>query len=238
MRIAVISDIHANLPALKSVLEDVRGRGVDRILCAGDLVGYAPFPNEVISLIRDSVIESVLGNYDDGVGFERGDCGCAYRDDHSRELGKVSIAWTTAEVTSENKAFLRSLPPNIVIEAAGRRVMLVHGSPRKINEYLYEDRPEATLKRVIEASGADVVICGHTHIPYHKVIDDKHLINAGSVGKPKHGRPNALYALIDLGDGVQVTFVEVPYDVEITARAIENSELPNDFARLLREGRG
>lgn len=238
MKIAVISDIHANLPALKSVLEDITRRGADRILCAGDLVGYAPFPNEVIGLVRDRGIDSVLGNYDDGVGFERGDCGCAYKDDHSRELGRVSIAWTTSEVTSENKAFLRSLPENILLEATGRRVMVVHGSPRKINEYLYEDKPEATLRRVIEASGADVLVCGHTHIPYHKVINGKHLVNAGSVGKPKHGQPNAVYALVSLGEDVEVTFVEVPYDVETTARAIENSDLPDEFAQMLRHGRG
>lgn len=238
MNIAVFSDVHGNLPALEAVLADIRARKPDRLICAGDLVGYAPFPNEVIEKIRREGIPTVAGNYDDGVGNDRDDCGCAYKDERSRENGQKSLEWTKSHTSPENKAFLASLPLSIRLLAGRWRLLVVHGSPRKINEYLYEDKPESTLRRVIEGSEADILICGHTHIPFHRVIDGKHLINAGSVGKPKHGKPAAVYALLDVDQEVRVDFIELPYDVETTARAIEASELPHEFAQMLREGRG
>src|SRR5689334_24937266 len=109
MRLAIISDIHGNLPALEAVLEDIRQRRPDAVYCLGDLVGYTPFPNEVIDRIRREQIPTVIGNYDDGVGFDRDECGCAYREEGERLRGQQSLEWTKARVTSENKAFLRSL---------------------------------------------------------------------------------------------------------------------------------
>src|SRR6187431_986633 len=135
MRLGIFSDIHANLPALEAVLADIAARHVDGVYCLGDLVGYAPFPNEVTERIRLEQIPTIMGNYDDGVGFDRDECGCAYREAEERRRGDQSLAWTKAHVTPDNKAFLRTLAHEIRFEADGRRVLLVHGSPRKINEY-------------------------------------------------------------------------------------------------------
>ena len=140
MRIAAFSDIHGNLHALQAVLADIDQQNVDRLFCLGDLVGYGAYPNEVIELIRARDIPTIMGNYDDGVGFDRDECGCAYTDPEMRRLGDLSLAWTKEHVTPENKAFLRSLLPNIRLNVDGKRLQLVHGSPRRINEYLYEDR--------------------------------------------------------------------------------------------------
>ncbi|MGE5578012.1 MAG: metallophosphoesterase family protein [Syntrophothermus sp.] len=248
MRIAVFSDVHGNLAALKAVLEKIKTQKPDRVICAGDLVGYAPFPNEVIDLVRSEGIPSVMGNYDDGVGNDRPECGCAYKDEEAEALGQQSLNWTKAHTTTANKEFLRGLPNHISFPAGKYRVMVVHGSPRRINEYLFAEKPEATLKRVLESSHSDILVCGHTHIPYHKIIDGKHLINAGSVGKPKHGDPDAVYAVLEVDESadagtteansVRVDFVKVPYPVEETAQAIEKSGLPPAFAHLLREGKG
>ncbi len=243
MRIVIFSDVHGNLPALKAALEHIKAHKPDKIICAGDLVGYAPFPNEVIDFIRSEGIPTVIGNYDDGVGNDRQDCGCAYKDEQAEALGHQSFLWTKAYTTSANKDFLRRLPNHISFLAGRYRVMVVHGSPRRINEYLFADKPEATLKRVLESANSDILVCGHTHIPYHKVIDGNHLINAGSVGKPKHGDPDAVYAMLEIdedvtgADGLRVNFVKVSYPVEETARAIEKSGLPVAFAQLLREGK-
>ena len=109
MQIAVFSDVHGNLPALEAVLADIARQAPDAVYCLGDLVGYAPFPNEVIERVRAEQIPTIMGNYDDGVGYDRDECGCAYREERERQLGDQSLAWTKAHVTADNKAFLRSL---------------------------------------------------------------------------------------------------------------------------------
>ncbi|MCL6635040.1 MAG: metallophosphatase family protein [Peptococcaceae bacterium] len=239
MRIAVISDIHANIAALEAVLKDIEGRAADALICTGDLVGYAPFPNEVIGLIRERQIACVMGNYDDAIGNYRLICGCDYRDAAAQELGERSIAWTRERVTEENKEFLRNLPAGICLQAGGLNVRFVHGSPRRLNEYLHEDVGDGYLKELLAEARADVLVCGHTHVPYHKRLGaGRHVVNAGSVGKPKHGDPLAVYAVLDLGGEVKVEFRKVQYDYESTARAIEASGLPEEFAGALRTGRG
>ena len=131
---AILGDIHGNLPALETVLAHIRIHKIDAVYCLGDLVGYGPFPNETIERIRAERLPTLMGNYDDGVGFERDDCGCAYREAEEKRRGDQSLVWTKAQVTPENKAFLRTLPFEIRFETDGRRALLVHGSPRRINE--------------------------------------------------------------------------------------------------------
>lgn len=236
MKYAIFSDVHGNLPALEAVLSDIEGQGVDKILHCGDLVGYGPFPDEVINLIRRKGIAGVMGNYDDGVGFERDDCGCAYTDKTQEKLGHHSLEWTKAHITAENKEFLRSLPRELRFIQGDFEILLTHGSPRRINEYLYEDRPVKTFNRLLDVGRCNVLVCGHTHLPYHKVIDDKHVVNVGSLGRPKDGDPRAAYALLTLTEGLNVDFRRIPYDVERMARAIENSELPPAYAEMIRKG--
>ena len=240
MRIAIFSDIHGNLPALDAVLADLAAQSeIERTYCLGDLVGYAPFPNEVTERIRASGIPTIVGNYDDGTGFDRDDCGCAYKEPEAKALGDRSFAWTKAHVTEENKSFLRALPREIRLTLAGVRILLVHGSPRRVNEYLYEDRPVASFQRLAAASDADVIVFGHTHIPYTKRVDGVLFVNIGSVGKPKDGDPRACYIILELRDGnVDVHYRRVAYPVETVADAIRRSELPDAFATMLESGRG
>src|SRR5204862_7659253 len=136
MRIAIFSDIHGNLQALEGALTDIAAQKPDAVYCLGDLVGYGANPNEVTGRIRREGIPTIMGNYDDGVGFDRDDCGCAYREDAERARGQRSLEWTKSRVTAENKAYLRTLRPEIRFEAEGRRLRLVHGSPRKMKDYL------------------------------------------------------------------------------------------------------
>lgn len=219
-----------------TVLDDIARRAPDRIVCLGDLVGYAPFPNEVTQRIRDSQIPTIMGNYDDGTGFDRDECGCAYREPVERALGDRSFAWTKQHVTPENKAFLRTLVAQIRFDADGKRILLVHGSPRRINEYLFEDRPDSSFRRLVETSNADVIIFGHTHKPYVKRVADVVFVNAGSVGKPKDGDWRACWALVDTAGEVSVDFIRLPYPLEETTTAIRASALPHEFARALETG--
>jgi putative phosphoesterase len=229
MRIAIFSDIHANLPALDAVLAHIRAERPDAVYCLGDLVGYAPFPNEVTERIRGEAIPTIMGNYDDGVGFERDDCGCAYREPEEKKRGDRSLAWTKAHVTAANKAFLRTLLSEIRFEADGRRMLLVHGSPRKINEYLFEDRPISSFQRLAASSNADVIVFGHTHKPYTKLVDNVLFVNVGSVGKPKDGDWRACYAVLTTNPPA-AHFVRVEYDLARVTTAIRGSELPAEFA--------
>lgn len=240
-QITVFGDIHANLPALQAVLADMRQRGLDEnLFCLGDLVGYGTFPDEVIEVIRGLGIPTIMGNYDQGVGNDSDDCGCAYRTEEARRLGEQSIAWSNAHTSPENKAFLRELYREIPLELGDLRVLLVHGSPRKINEYLYEDRPDSSFERIMDHVNVDVLVCGHTHLPYHKILPSgRHVINAGSVGKPKDNNPQACYVVLRAdGQDLQVEFIRVPYDVEMAAMAIETTQMPDVFAQMLRDGRG
>lgn len=238
--IVIFSDIHANLPALQAVLQDIDQRGLTQIYCLGDLVGYGTFPNEVIQIIRERQIPTIMGNYDQGVGNDSIDCGCAYTDPVSEALGKRSIAWSNLHTKPENRAFLRSLMPEIRLTLGGMQVLLVHGSPRKINEYLFENRPDSSLERLMDAAHADALVCGHTHLPYHRVLPSgRQVINDGSVGKPKDGDPRAGYIVLNgTGTAVNVEFVRVSYDIERAAQAIEASQMPHEYAQMLRAGMG
>ncbi len=242
--ITIFGDIHGNLPALEAVFRDMEARGLTNLYCLGDLVGYGTFPNEVVNMIRQRHVPTLMGNYDQGVGNNSDDCGCAYKTDVDRRRGELSIAWSNAHTSDDNKAFLRDLPAHIPLQMGDLNVLLVHGSPRKVNEYLFEDRPDDYFERIMDVAQADVLVCGHTHLPYHKVLPSgRHVINAGSVGKPKDHDPRAGYITLTItGRAVQVEFIRVPYDIERTAQAIEATSedggMPHHFAQLLREGAG
>lgn len=264
MRIALFSDIHANLPALQAVLADIDKKCPDAVYCLGDLVGYNIWPNEVINTIRRRGIPTIAGNYDYGIGRASDDCGCAYREEEEKAMGKVSIAYTNEAVGANERRYLRTLPTHIRVEfelgndpahlwqqQTPFTLLLVHGSPRKVNEYLFEDRPDRSLGRVLEAARADILCFGHTHKPFYKAVSAdpedqqtyfRHAINIGSVGKPKDGDPRACYVLLTIDetarpgsrDGVHVEFVRVSYDVEKAAKAVEESMLPDAYADMLR----
>ena len=239
MRLAIFSDVHSNLLALIAVLADIDAAGVDDRYCLGDLVGYAPWPNETLELLQREDIPVVMGNYDDGTGYDRGECGCAYNNPTEEALGEESFAWTKAHTSEANKAYLRGLNPEIRFEHDGRRFLLVHGSPRKINEYLFEDKPDSTFARIAAGADADVIVCGHTHKPYTKQVGETLFINVGSAGKPKDGDPRACWALVETSpDGVNLEFHRVEYDVDTVAEAIRDSALPDEFAGQLRDARG
>lgn len=236
MKFAVIGDIHSNIYALEKVLEDIRDKDADFILCTGDLVGYSPFPNEVIDLLRKSNVLSVQGNYDKAVGNSEILCGCDYKEEKELEMAGLSMMFTNMEITDKNRIYLKEMPTELRLKTGESQILLVHGSHRKNNEYLFEDSME--VDEVTKEIPEDILICGHTHKPYYRVINGKHVINPGSAGKPKHGTPDAIYVLVDIsGKNISAHILEVPYDVEKAAAAIEENEiLPNDFADMLRKG--
>lgn len=255
MKIALFSDIHANLPALEAFFYNIETHAPDAVYCLGDLVGYNIWPNEVINEIRRRNIPTIAGNYDFGIARTSDDCGCAYRTDTEKQLGTISIAYTNSIVGVDERNFLRSLPAHIRIEFQLNNdklnLLLVHGSPRKINEYLFEDRDDVSLLRIMEQADADIMCFGHTHKPYHRIVNSlkfgqisfRHAINIGSIGKPKDGNPQGGYVILTINEktnihdkaSVSVDFIRFDYDVEKAAKGIENSPLPEEYADMLRK---
>ena len=256
MRIALFSDVHANLPALQACFKSMDEQHPDAVYCLGDLVGYNIWPNEVIDEIRKRGIPAIAGNYDEGIGLMSNQCGCAYKSAPEKDMGNISISYTNSIVKQEQRKYLRTLPAHIRIEfklnGTLLNVLLVHGSPRKINEYLFEDRDEQSMMRIMEQANADILCFGHTHKPYHRILPAeasdnmpcRHAINIGSVGKPKDNNPAGCYVILTLDehtditkkDSLKVEFIRFDYDVEKAAKAVEDSPLPNDYADMLRKG--
>ncbi len=246
MRIALISDIHANLPALDAVIRHIAARNdIGATYHLGDLVGYAPWPNEVVERLAEQRIEGISGNYDSTVATDYKHCGCRYEDPQQEALSHVSFEWTKSNTTAETKRRLGQLPFRMDIaplggHLAGPHVILVHGTPTLNTVYWTEDRPDSFCLKMAEIAGAksgDTIAFGHTHLPWHREVNGIHFVNTGSVGRPKDGDPRAGYAVLDVTEHrTSAELVRVEYDVESAARAIEASTLPDWFAEYLRAG--
>lgn len=247
MRYALISDIHANLPALDAVLQHIQRRqDIDAVYHLGDLVGYAPWPDGVVDRIRELGIFGVAGNYDSttATGYEH--CGCRYEDPRQEGLSHASYEWTLEHTSPRTKGWLGSLPFRIDLRPlgghrSGPRLILIHGNAILNTVYWTEDRGDAFARKMIAALGAregDVVAFGHTHRPWSRVVDGVRLVNTGSVGRPRDGDPRAGYAVVHLSEDRRVTWEHhrIDYPVAEAAEAIRKSSLPDAFAHYLETG--
>jgi putative phosphoesterase len=232
--VAIVTDIHANMPALEAAPRRTKELGVEDVYCGGDLVGYGPRPNEVCRTIEDRGIPTIYGNYDHAIARDLDDCGCFYPTLKDREIGEGSVAWTLEHTDERSKRFMRDLPFDLRFELAGKRVRLVHGSPRKVNEYLLEDRPASSFERIAQLADGDVLLFGHTHKPWVREYGRVLFVNCGSVGKPKDGGPRGSFALLEERDGdLHATIERVAYDADAVATEIRSVGLPRELADQL-----
>lgn len=245
MRYALISDIHANIQALDAVLADIAARNVDATYHLGDLVGYSANPNEVIARLRERDIAGIAGNYDSTVAADYKHCGCRYEDARQEELSHVSYEFTRRAVTPDSKQYLATLPFSMDLRplgghASGPRVVLVHGTPVLNTVYWTANRSDDFCLKMAAAAGleeGDAIAFGHTHLPWHRMVQGIHFLNTGSVGRPKDGDWRAGYVLLTVGEGLpEVEFIRVGYDVDAAAAAVLAVGLPEDFADFLRNG--
>lgn len=257
MRLALISDIHANIHALDAVLADIDARGdVDAIYHLGDLVGYSAHPNAVIDRLRGRHIMGVAGNYDSTVATGYRHCGCRSENPRQEELAHASYAFTLRATSEGSKAFLRALPFSLDVRPlgghlAGPRLVLVHGTPTLNTVYWDQDRSDDFCRKMAQVVGlraGDAIAFGHTHKPWHREVDGMHFINTGSVGRPKDGDWRAGYVLLEPGGGAsrgaepaqggdaRVGMVRVAYDVDAAVRDVERAGLPDEFGPFLRTG--
>jgi putative phosphoesterase len=232
-RVAIITDIHANLPALHASLEAVDAIGVDAVYCSGDLVGYGPHPSEVCAVIEQREIPTIYGDYDYAIVRDLTDWGCAYVTQHDLELGRRSVAWTLAHTDQPHSDLMRALAFDLRFELGEQRVGLEHGLPLKVSEYLFQDKPAHTLERIAAGADCDVLVLGHPHKPWIHTYSGVMFVNGGSVGKPKDGDPRAAFGVLEREDAVQASIKRVPHDAHAVAREGATAGLPGEYAQTL-----
>jgi putative phosphoesterase len=219
MRLGVISDVHSNRVALSAVLDDMPP--VDRLVCAGDVVGYNPWPAECVRDLRDRSVPCVMGNHDRAVARTTG-----FR---FNGMAQAGVEHARTELNDLDLEWLRRLPDERLV--ADGRVKLVHGHPDDPDHYTYPEEFDPDL-----LDGEDVLVMGHTHIQHHERYDEGIVCNPGSVGQPRDGDPRAAYAVVDLSD-MTVEERRVEYDVDQVARAVQEAGLPEQIGSRLSEGR-
>jgi predicted phosphodiesterase len=232
MRIAVIGDLHANLPALHAVLDDVAKIGAEALYCVGDVVGRGPHPNEVVDELRRLEIPTVQGNWDEAVGMDREQTGAAFATGEAEADGNGSMHWTCETMTDDNRAWLRQLPQTLRLTIAGRSMYLFHGSPLRANEYLWSSRPSRVLARIASDEADDLFAFGHTHEAFHRVVGQAHFVAVGSVGCGTEGDARARYAVVYFGEpDIAVGFRSVDYDHVSVVRDMAAAGLSIDLLR-------
>ena len=232
--IAVVTDIHANLPALEAVLADVRRRGIGSVFCCGDIVGYGPWPSEVVERLQDAGVTSIRGNVDvDALRFEAR----RKRFRKKKHPDKYrSLEYTSERLTPLARRYLSDLPERREIRVGTRRVLFVHGSPVGLSDPVLPDAPREVLESFLEREQASMIVCGHTHLPFARTLRHRVFANAGSVGRPSDGGPDPSYLVVRFGSRIQAEIVRTAYDAAPVIAEVKRRRLPHNLERIYRDG--
>lgn len=224
VKIAILSDIHANLHALESVIQDAETRGAELFVNAGDSIGFGPCPNEVAELLCEKDVLSILGNYDLEV-----------MESKTKAEKNISLKFARREMTKATELYLYSLPHELRINVAGKKILVAHGSPESIEEHIYVDTQIERLKAISDSRKVDVIIIGHSHEQFWRQVDETCFINPGSVGRPNDGNRKAGYAILSFNP-LKVELFRVDYDVKAATAVVRRKGLPESFAQMLLRG--
>ena len=238
-RVAFFGGIYSNHRALAAAIAEARRLGAERVFALGDFGAFGPHPDRTIEILRGQPIGLIQGNYEEALSSGADDCHCGYTDPRDDAFARISYAYTFRKTAPENRRWMGTLPRTIRFEAAGRRVLLVHGSPRKINEFLWQSTsPVAFLEKLLADCEADVLVCTHTGLHWTRTLPSgRVVVNCGALGRPANdGRRNVWFALVTFGPAVEVAFVPVAYDYEALAREMEAENLPAEFVETIRTG--
>jgi len=238
-RIALIGGIYSNYHALVATLDDIKRRGCDSAFFLGDLGAFGPHPDRVPELLIERGIAGIQGNYEESLSSGATDCNCGYTDPRDNHYARISYDYTSEKTSDANKRWMGTLPKSLRLEVNGRSVLLSHGSPRKINEFLWRSTsPDPFLQRMCDDYQADVIVCTHSGLHWHKrLADGRHVVNAGVIGRPANdGRTNVWYTMLSIGDDVDVEFLPVEYDHVALAREMRAEKLPEEFIESIATG--
>lgn len=238
-RIAVFGGIYSNYLALDVALRDAKLRGVDAIFCLGDLGAFGPHPDRVFPLLREAKVQCIQGNYDNSIGNGLADCQCGYTDPRDNHFAKISYEYTLANTAAENQIWMRHLPQERRIILGRYRVLMCHGSPRRINEFLWESTTSTHfLAHLADSFDTDVILATHTGIKWHrKLRNDRHFVNVGVLGRPENdGQTCVWYALLTADRELEIKFIPVEYDHARLAREMREEKLPEEFIETILTG--
>lgn len=239
IQIAVFGDVHGNLPALETVLNDIEERGIRQKYCLGDLVDFAPWGNEVIEKMKSLNIPCLMGNHDERIGFDVPVIPLSKHSEEETAARFLAINHSKKYITEENKAFLSELPFHLKLNyKIGEKhwsIQLVHSSLESNDTYLYESENDEIFQNMLSESQSDVIMMGHTHMSFKKYFNGKWAINSGSVGRSREENRLASYVILTL-DEEKITpeIIQLNYPLEKVAQEIEKSEIPNYYASFLR----
>ena len=238
MKVIALGDIHGNLPALEVALREARAEGCDLMVHTGDLAGYAPFPLETVALVRSQRLRGVRGNVDASLSAEAEEFGPCSDSPETGAFQRRAYAWTLGRIDRFTRTYLGDLPFEDRFDAGNRRAVVMHGTPVDAYTALGEDRDDDFFRDMGDLAGADIVIVGHTHRPYHRVVDGRHFVNAGSVGFPRDGDPRTGYAVIKTNGNIEVHFRRFPYDVNRLLREAARRRFPDGADGIYRSAPG
>jgi predicted phosphodiesterase len=257
-RIAAFGGIYSNHLALEAAVADARERGVEAMVCLGDLGAFGPHPDKVFPILRAHRIPVVKGNYDDSIARGLDDCQCGYTDPRDNHYARLSYRYTFDRTSPENRAFMSTFPDEIRFRLGDLDVLACHGSPRRTNEFLWESTtPTHFLDKLARDAGVDVILGTHTGIHWARAWDAtspgrgaavgapdvegssfRAFVNVGALGRPANdGRTEVWYALLEAeGRALSVDFVPVRYDHEALASEMRAEKLPEEFVETILTG--
>jgi diadenosine tetraphosphatase ApaH/serine/threonine PP2A family protein phosphatase len=239
-RIALIGGVYSNYPALVATLKDIERRGADATYFLGDLGAFGPYPDRVPALLIERGIPGIQGNYEESLASGATDCNCGYTDPRDNVYAQLSYDYTSEHTSDAYKQWMGTLPKQLRLDVDGKRVLLSHGSPRKINEFLWRSTsPDPFLARLCDEHEADVIVCTHTGLHWHKALGDgRHVVNAGVIGRPANdGRTNVWYTMLTIAGGnVAAEFIPIDYDHATLAREMREERLPEEFIETIETG--
>ncbi len=239
MRAALIGGVYNNYLALEAACNDALRRGCERIYCLGDLGAFGPHPDRVFPLLMKFEVETVQGNYDDSVGRGLDNCQCGYTDPRDNYFAHLSYKYTLANTSAENRRYLSSLPREIRFRANSKRVLLCHGSPRRVNEFMWKSTsPTHLLEIFCRDYSADIICVTHTGLPWKRELDGgQWFVNVGVIGRPPNtDDTRVVYTILDTEKADPAEFIPLEYDFDRLAREMEAERLPTEFIETVRTG--
>jgi predicted phosphodiesterase len=239
-KVAFLGGIYSNYLALQAALESARGEGAETVVALGDFGAFGPHPDRTVEILRDGGIAAIQGNYEESLASGATDCHCGYTDPRDNHYAQISYDYTERNTAPEHKEWMGRLPGHARLTIGGRRVLLCHGSPRKINEFLWETTtPEPFLRKLLRDFEADLIVCTHTGLPWQRRLPDgRGIVNAGALGRPANdGRTNVWFATVEAeGGGLAARHVPVVYDHERLAGEMRAEGLPPEFVETIVTG--
>jgi predicted phosphodiesterase len=239
-RLALIGGIYSNYHALVATLADISKRGADATWFLGDLGAFGPYPDRIPDLLIDRNVPGIQGNYEESLSSGADDCHCGYTDPRDNFYAQISYDYTAKNTSDSHKKWMGTLPKSMRLDVGGKRILLSHGSPRKINEFLWRSTsPDPFLEKMCDDYGADVIVCTHSGLHWHKRLTaNRHIVNAGVIGRPANdGKTNVWYTMLTIsGSQVDVEFIPIEYDHHALAREMHAERLPDEFIETIETG--